>query len=98
MRARTTITSLGRTTHSRKARNWVVLRKSINPGLCSLLCVGEHAGRRITMANGIALAATFEGLVEEGEAFRRLSGKPRKRLDVIVIGGGQAGLSVGYHL
>jgi putative flavoprotein involved in K+ transport len=50
------------------------------------------------MANSIALASTVEGLVEEGEAFRRLSGEPRKRFDVIVIGGGQAGLSVGYHL
>jgi putative flavoprotein involved in K+ transport len=40
-----------------------------------------------------------EGLIEEGEAFRRLSAEPpRTRFDVIVIGGGQAGLSVGYHL
>lgn len=40
-----------------------------------------------------------QGLIEEGEAFRRLVAEPRrKRFDVIVIGGGQAGLSVGYHL
>ena len=39
------------------------------------------------------------GLIEEGEAFRTLSAEPhRKRFDVIVIGGGQAGLSTGYHL
>ncbi len=42
-------------------------------------------------------------LVEEGAAFEALSvGRPapsrRERLDVVVIGGGQAGLSVGYHL
>jgi putative flavoprotein involved in K+ transport len=44
-----------------------------------------------------------EPLVEPGEAFRRLGGieeaiGARERFDVIVIGGGQAGLSVGYHL
>ncbi len=39
------------------------------------------------------------GLIEQGEAFRTLSAQTRrKRFDVIVIGGGQAGLSVGYHL
>jgi putative flavoprotein involved in K+ transport len=51
------------------------------------------------MANKIEVASTVVGLVEEGEAFRRLSLEPRRsRFDVIVIGGGQAGLSVGYHL
>jgi putative flavoprotein involved in K+ transport len=41
----------------------------------------------------------IEGLVEEGEAFSRLQGDARRaRLDVIVVGAGQAGLSVGYHL
>ncbi|MGC4093716.1 MAG: NAD(P)-binding domain-containing protein [Polyangiaceae bacterium] len=40
------------------------------------------------------------GLIEEGAAFRKLDSAPRapERFDVIVIGGGQAGLSVGYHL
>ena len=38
-------------------------------------------------------------LIEEGEAFQRLGAEPRrKRFDVIVIGGGQAGLTVGHHL
>jgi len=44
----------------------------------------------------------IHGLIEEGEAFSRLrEGAPRTtktRVDVLVIGGGQAGLSVGYHL
>ena len=41
----------------------------------------------------------IEGLIEEGEAFDRLRQSPhRERLGVIVIGAGQAGLSVGYHL
>jgi putative flavoprotein involved in K+ transport len=45
-----------------------------------------------------------EQLVEEGTAFARLHGlrdgspQPEQPLDVIVIGAGQAGLSVGYHL
>ena len=51
------------------------------------------------MANRNELASTVEGLIEEGEAFSRLSAQSRRtRYDVIVIGGGQAGLSVGYHL
>jgi putative flavoprotein involved in K+ transport len=46
-----------------------------------------------------ATAARVSGLIEEGEAFRTLTaGAQRKRFDVIVIGGGQAGLAVGYHL
>jgi putative flavoprotein involved in K+ transport len=41
----------------------------------------------------------IEGLIEEGEAFNRLrETTQRKRVEVIVIGAGQAGLSVGYHL
>jgi putative flavoprotein involved in K+ transport len=47
-------------------------------------------------------AAHVEPFIESGEAFRRLGGieRPavRERFDVVVIGGGQAGLSVGYHL
>jgi putative flavoprotein involved in K+ transport len=51
------------------------------------------------MINHEESAHRVEGLIEEGEAFRRLSATARrKRHDVIVIGGGQAGLSVGYHL
>src|ERR1051326_5130503 len=51
----------------------------------------------------------YAHLLEEGEAVRRLAaarGEPplgreaaaRERFDVVVIGAGQAGLSVGYHL
>ena len=47
-------------------------------------------------------AARVEPFIESGEAFRRLGGLAspavRERFDVVVIGGGQAGLSVGYHL
>jgi putative flavoprotein involved in K+ transport len=47
-------------------------------------------------------ASHIEPLIESGEAFRQLGGleaaAERHRFDVIVIGGGQAGLSVGYHL
>jgi putative flavoprotein involved in K+ transport len=44
-----------------------------------------------------------ETLLEEGEAFVQLSrstskAAPCERFDVVVIGGGQAGLSVGHHL
>jgi putative flavoprotein involved in K+ transport len=42
------------------------------------------------------------GLLESGEAFRRLGGLAEpmtsEHFDVVVIGGGQAGLSVGYYL
>mgnify|MGYP001488259190 CR=1 FL=1 len=42
---------------------------------------------------------SINGLIEEGEAFSRLHEETaRTRVDVLVIGGGQAGLSVGYHL
>jgi putative flavoprotein involved in K+ transport len=45
------------------------------------------------------VATRIEGLIEEGEAFTRLrADAPRTRVDVVVIGAGQAGLSVGYHL
>jgi putative flavoprotein involved in K+ transport len=52
------------------------------------------------------LEPTGPQLVEEGNAFRQLGGlsatKPRseaaERFDVVVIGAGQAGLSVGYYL
>jgi putative flavoprotein involved in K+ transport len=47
-------------------------------------------------------AVRVEPFVESGEAFRRLGGLEsavkRDRYDVIVIGGGQAGLAVGYYL
>jgi len=49
--------------------------------------------------HGNQLAFAVEGLIEEGEAFRRLAVERAPRcFDVIVIGGGQSGLSVGYHL
>ncbi|HET6149660.1 MAG TPA: FAD-dependent oxidoreductase [Polyangia bacterium] len=51
--------------------------------------------------SGQNVTEPIEPLIESGEAFRRLGGLQeanRDRFDVIVIGGGQAGLSVGYHL
>jgi putative flavoprotein involved in K+ transport len=51
------------------------------------------------MASSAELASPVEGLIEEGEAFRRLTAQARREhFDVIVIGGGQAGLSTGYYL
>src|SRR4029453_9368125 len=45
------------------------------------------------------LNMSINGLIEEGEAFSRLhEGAARTRVDVLVIGGGQAGLSAGYYL
>ena len=41
----------------------------------------------------------IEGLIEEGEAFNTLrKDAQRERVGVLVVGAGQAGLSVGYHL
>ena len=41
----------------------------------------------------------IEGLIEEGEAFNTLrKDAQRERVSVLVVGAGQAGLSVGYHL
>jgi monoamine oxidase len=45
------------------------------------------------------MSVMIQGLIEEGEAFNRLRESiTRTRVDVLVIGGGQAGLSTGYHL
>src|SRR5689334_20264316 len=51
------------------------------------------------MKNHDESVVQIKGLIEEGEAFRQLCAEPRRRdFDVVVIGGGQAGLSVGYYL
>ena len=51
------------------------------------------------------VAGSIDGLVEEGAAFAALQERERaagvrraERFDVIVIGAGQSGLSVGYYL
>ena len=54
----------------------------------------------VSMAETMARAGRF---VEAGAALHAIDGRPRARsraehFDVIVVGGGQAGLSVGYHL
>ncbi len=60
--------------------------------------IALEADARIA-STAAARAASF---VEEGEAFRALVGGPRpaagERLDVVVLGGGQAGLATGYYL
>ncbi len=49
-------------------------------------------------------APSPEGFIEAGDAFAQLSGLdrrtpgPAEQFDVVVVGAGQAGLSVGYHL
>jgi putative flavoprotein involved in K+ transport len=60
------------------------------------------------MKKSASAAAPATWLVEEGAAFTELSRRPRRRVrgkaagresfDAIVVGAGQAGLSVGYHL
>jgi putative flavoprotein involved in K+ transport len=51
------------------------------------------------MENQRETRSSVGGLIEEGEAFRRLGAAPRRqRHEVVVIGGGQAGLVTGYHL
>jgi putative flavoprotein involved in K+ transport len=52
---------------------------------------GNHSGNHS--------GAGAEALIEEGAAFRERAGlRAPERFQVVVIGGGQAGLSVGYHL
>jgi putative flavoprotein involved in K+ transport len=57
----------------------------------------------VTQSEMVANSWT-DGLVEEGEAFRQFARLPavarpaEQHFDVIVVGGGQAGLSVGHHL
>ncbi len=43
-------------------------------------------------------AATTNALIEEGAAFREFAARRPERFDVVVVGAGQAGLSVGHHL
>ncbi|HTM46720.1 MAG TPA: NAD(P)-binding domain-containing protein [Polyangiaceae bacterium] len=56
------------------------------------------------MNTNIQAVSGIDGLIEEGAAFAEANVAPlksasqRKRYDVVVIGGGQAGLSVGYQL
>ena len=71
-------------------------------------CIAHIARTEDTMNKPAYDVARAEQLVETGEAFARLDGiddtrdgvrrAQAERFDVIVIGGGQAGLSLGYHL
>jgi putative flavoprotein involved in K+ transport len=88
---------MGEITQSARPENWGIL-----PKLRRAL-LGTLAARRIVMSTRTEqTAARVEPFVESGEAFRRLGGVEsvarRDRYDVVVIGGGQAGLSVGYYL
>jgi putative flavoprotein involved in K+ transport len=62
----------------------------------------NSARKQETSPIAAAAAVDAASFVEEGEAFRALVGgprpAPRERLDVVVIGGGQAGLATGYYL
>ena len=63
------------------------------------------AKNRHRIGQGRVADGALEGLVEEGAAFAALQREARvprpgraERFDVIVIGAGQAGLSVGHYL
>jgi putative flavoprotein involved in K+ transport len=58
-------------------------------------------GQAMTNGKGLANVPAAADLIEEGNAAMELAGlraTRRESFDVIVIGGGQAGLSVGYYL
>src|SRR6185369_7588367 len=76
---------------------------SRSPVLLARVACGQEDDIMNNASSGRPSAAVSRSpLVESGEAFRRLGGLERaaehERLDAVVIGGGQAGLSVGYHL
>src|SRR5262249_26393192 len=83
---------MGSSTHAGLA-NWGIAAKFHHlPAPIVPSCRTQRGSRRNPMNDLI---------VEPGAAFERLSGldrNPPESFDVIVIGAGQAGLSVGYHL
>jgi len=58
----------------------------------------QPTDRFVEEGNAFAELSDFPNEKERGLAAVRRDMKGRQRFDVIVIGGGQAGLSVGYHL
>ena len=96
---------MGRTTHREAAGKWVIAPKR---GCARRRTYGgRHEGHRKDQPAHVATPQRRGRFVEEGAAFAELAGpapprgdraRRRRRYDVIVIGAGQAGLSVGYHL
>src|SRR5215212_5259073 len=84
---------LGRTTHSPSRRFGAICRSC--PDLRRL--GSPHQPRRLPMPLEATSVSARDTLVEEGAALTALATAPIRK-SIIVIGGGQAGLSVGYHV